>query len=590
MKKVILLFVVFAILMPLCSALSQTLIDYILAVKGDTLVIKDYYDMDNEAGSLLEALLLDTADVPAGRVYELKANGYYPLIENATTLRNTVIVGEDNRIFVTNDDAGSAPPLICGFKFNAGGIFAAHDLTIKNCEIANTSNDGVNGISFTFTNASNLHLVYDNCIFEHTAHWFVYIRNDSNQNVTFRNCYFVNMNGQPCRRDGGVFISFNNQDTLLVENCTHIMAQGHVYKFMIYEETYQFKRIIFNHNTFVNCAGTVFLNPGYQSNVSLTNNIFVNCNVQPYMKGLDYPETDPDSLPMGIINVRDLPDSLERLDRKIFVEKNAVAWSDALSDVVSQVSTAEINGTSEWYDQMITMNSRTQSMFDDNTNYPFLTEADWYEKIPTFTDPQDLFTTQLANLEAFALATVDIASLAVLPDWRLVNTSPDKHVYPDWPIPVDLSYTDTDLVWGAQGADGVKFPLGDLNWFPVQKVAWLAQREYEYAYIQSCLDQGKPLGIKKIGGNVSGEFNLDQNYPNPFNPSTTISFSIPKAGYVTLKVYNMLGEEVATLFDGFMTPQAYKLKFDGTGLASGAYIARLTAGDFNKYIKLLLIK
>jgi hypothetical protein len=52
----------------------------------------------------------------------------------------------------------------------------------------------------------------------------------------------------------------------------------------------------------------------------------------------------------------------------------------------------------------------------------------------------------------------------------------------------------------------------------------------------------------------------------------------------------MLGEEVATLFDGFMTPQAYKLKFDGTGLASGAYIARLTAGDFNKYIKLLLIK
>ena len=96
--------------------------------------------------------------------------------------------------------------------------------------------------------------------------------------------------------------------------------------------------------------------------------------------------------------------------------------------------------------------------------------------------------------------------------------------------------------------------------------------------------------MKEMGDNVPRKFSLDQNYPNPFNPSTTISCTIPKAGYITLKVYNMLGQEVATLLDGFRTPQTYKLKFDGTDLASGTYIARLTMGDFNKSIKLILMK
>jgi hypothetical protein len=79
MKKVLLLFAVTTILLPLRSALSQTLSDYIKEVKGDTLVVKDYYDMNKQGNSLYYALSLDTNKVPAGRVYQLKANGYYPL-------------------------------------------------------------------------------------------------------------------------------------------------------------------------------------------------------------------------------------------------------------------------------------------------------------------------------------------------------------------------------------------------------------------------------------------------------------------------------------------------------------------------------
>jgi hypothetical protein len=570
MKKLLFFFMV-TLLLSVGYVFPQSLgYDYVSEVKGDTLVIKDYIDMDNEPNSLYYALLLDTIDVPAGRVYELKTNGYYPLLLRPTTRINTIIVGQDGRSLVHNDDTGSAPPLICGYEVNRECIQAEHDLTIKNCQLANISYESMGGIFFTNTNASNLHLVYDNCLFENTTHWFVYIRDDSNQTVIFRDCYFVNMNGQPCRRDGGVYISFNKQDTLLVENCTHIMAQGHVYKFMTYEDTYQYKSIIFNHNTFVNCAGSVFLNPGYQSNMNLTNNIFVNCNVQPYMKGLDYIETDPDSLPMGIVNVRDFPDSAEQVERRILVDKNAVFWSDALSDVVSQVSSAEINGTSEWYNQMIKMNARTQNMFDDDATYPYLTEGVWYEKLPNFVDPQDLFTTQLANLKAFAIATVELTSEAVLPDWRLINTDSSVQIYPDWPIPIDLSYDDANLLDG--GTDG--FPVGDLNWFPTKKAEWEALN----------------TSIHGSTKNLPMCAQLWQNYPNPFNPSTSISFSIPKAAHVTLKVYNIQGREVTTLLDGFKAPQTYKLKFDGTGLASGTYIARLTAGNFNKSIKLVLLK
>lgn len=605
MKKVLLLFAV-SLLLPIASVFSQTLSDYVKQVKGDTLVIKDYSDMNSQPNSLYWALVLDTVNVPAGRVYELQAGGLYPIGNNplggypitgsptSSALHPTVIVGPGPTMVVNNKNAASAPPLICTYDLAWGwglGIDAGGDLTIKNCELSNTADDHRIGIYFTGTFASNLHLVYDNCLFEHTAHWFVYIRNDSNQNVTFRNCYFVNMNGQPCRRDGGVFISFNNQDTLLVENCTHIMAQGHVYKFMIYPPGYQFKRIIFNHNTFINCAGYTFMNPGDQSNVSLTNNMFVNCNVQcfaPILSTMDLGETDPDNLPMGLVNVYpDSADVANNTPRKFLCQDNLVYWDPSLANMDSILNANKVNGATNWISQKIIMNTRTDSVFKhlgrfSTTPYSYCVSDTWKNQLPTFTDTKDLFTTQLANLKTFALGTVDSNAAIALPTWRLINTGSDDFLKSDWPIPVDLSYNDADLQTAGLGG----FPLGDLNWFPTQKATWLAQRDQEYAAIQFAM----VTAVHGPTGNMPASFQLDQNYPNPFNPSTTISFSIPKAGYVNLKVYNILGQEVATLLDGFKAPQTYNLKFDGAGLASGVYIYILKYEDKSISQKMLLLK
>ncbi len=85
-------------------------------------------------------------------------------------------------------------------------------------------------------------------------------------------------------------------------------------------------------------------------------------------------------------------------------------------------------------------------------------------------------------------------------------------------------------------------------------------------------------------------FTLKQNYPNPFNPSTTIEFSIPKESFVTLKVYDLLGREVASLVNKELQAGSYKTQFNASNLASGVYLYRLNANGFVQTKKLMLMK
>ncbi len=85
-------------------------------------------------------------------------------------------------------------------------------------------------------------------------------------------------------------------------------------------------------------------------------------------------------------------------------------------------------------------------------------------------------------------------------------------------------------------------------------------------------------------------FSLSQNYPNPFNPSTIISWQAPVAGHNTLKVYDELGSEVATLINEERPAGNYEVEFDATGLPSGVYFYRLQAGDFSETKQMILMK
>lgn len=91
-------------------------------------------------------------------------------------------------------------------------------------------------------------------------------------------------------------------------------------------------------------------------------------------------------------------------------------------------------------------------------------------------------------------------------------------------------------------------------------------------------------------GSVVKEYSLNQNFPNPFNPSTVIEFALPQAGFVSLKVYNLLGAEVATLVSSEMTAGRHSVSWNASDLASGVYLYRLKAGTFVQTRKLTLSK
>jgi len=89
---------------------------------------------------------------------------------------------------------------------------------------------------------------------------------------------------------------------------------------------------------------------------------------------------------------------------------------------------------------------------------------------------------------------------------------------------------------------------------------------------------------------IPHEFVLAQNYPNPFNPSTAIRYELPERALVTLTVYNVLGQEVASLVNEERESGTHRVQFDGTGLASGVYLYRLRAGGYFETKKLVLLK
>jgi hypothetical protein len=100
------------------------------------------------------------------------------------------------------------------------------------------------------------------------------------------------------------------------------------------------------------------------------------------------------------------------------------------------------------------------------------------------------------------------------------------------------------------------------------------------------------ITLTDVGVNSSNptEYKLYDNYPNPFNPSTTLRYSIPEASLTTLKVYDELGKEVATLVNETKSAGIYEVEFNASNLSSGIYYYTLQAGSFSKTNKMILMK
>ena len=107
---------------------------------------------------------------------------------------------------------------------------------------------------------------------------------------------------------------------------------------------------------------------------------------------------------------------------------------------------------------------------------------------------------------------------------------------------------------------------------------------------KTLLKYTQSIGITPIPGTLPEDYALMQNYPNPFNPTTNIRLEVKKSERIVLKVYDLLGKEIATLVNQKLNPGSYELTFDAGNIPSGVYFYRLEAGDYMETRKMLLIK
>jgi hypothetical protein len=157
-----------------------------------------------------------------------------------------------------------------------------------------------------------------------------------------------------------------------------------------------------------------------------------------------------------------------------------------------------------------------------------------------------------------------------------VTKSLRRLVTPEWPL---FTYASgigliREIEYGGEGSG---CPIG-----------WLVTRDLVYARVDG-KEYGEVVGISAASAELPETFSLFQNYPNPFNPSTTIEYTLPHAGYATLRVYNVLGEEVATLVDGEQAAGTYKATWDASGTPSGVYFLRLRNADDAQTKKAVLL-
>ncbi len=453
-------------------------------------------------------------------------------------------------------------------------------------------------------NADSVTLVLRGNVFDAFSHHAISYEGPQWAKINVQDCYFRNMQHNSSWFSGGAMRTGapNAMDTCIFINNTFFCTNSYDWSIRGYD-----KHSVFEHNTLVYGVANPFL-MRQAVNVTMKNNLFYAMHA---MGGtpdqvwnawfLNYPDTTSSSVirarakmtipwdnqpPSGWSGPEAYIDSahgvtadmLDPAKRVFDVENNAylmsppkltafyTMWNDTVT-MRDSVQTPE--GSGALYVKRILIpatwvNPFTQYTFDSvfSKESPLCRLANNIDADPGF----DAAIVNHADTLVRYLGEIAVTGFGV----NMWYYNPTGSQYPPvWPVPENLAYSNTSLQ--SAGDDG--YAVGDLNWFPSQKAAW----------VQATDVQPVQSGIPEV-------YSLSQNYPNPFNPTTQITFSVPKAGNVELTVYNMLGQKVATLINGAVTAGQHSATFVSRDLASGVYFYRLVAGDYTSTMKMILMK
>jgi hypothetical protein len=541
----------------------------------------------------------DSAAAISAKVFKLPVYGLH-------ILTGTIMVPQGGTLTIVGEYPGTdqdhAPAMIVwtptGSVNNRYTFDCWGNIVMKNVWLNYVNTGGTQvGSSMVFNSPSSASTknygTFDNCMFTRSpcpqdaagtisiccTHWV----------GKFTNCYWRNCTDNHYRYYGrSVSFPYGTSgwhiDSIAYENCT-FANMGYVYM----QEGSEYGDVVrFNHCTFLNVV--VFtLESGWWWWCSVTNSMFVN----PYMYGDRHADRGGGSAANypygGTINIDSVSTfgfsvPYTEANRHVLFANNSFYIDQWLRDWYannpwnSRVPAPPPDSIP--YPQPM-LSEKTIGYFNDDAGWPYLSMAN----LDSTTNP-GLFVPP-TNQDAIKEFLYRKWSTNLDTNWAW---NPDYDANQKWPKDENLYYSSTKLRTFAMNG----LPVGDLfHWPPASRYnTWKAQSAMENKRIDIWLATGVDPGVLAVEERpgIPEKFDLSQNYPNPFNPSTRIDYSIPEGAYVSLKVYDLLGQEVATLFEGEQHAGNYTATFDGGKLASGVYLYRLKSGDNSMSRKLVFMK
>ncbi|HEY9165722.1 MAG TPA: T9SS type A sorting domain-containing protein [Candidatus Kryptonia bacterium] len=520
-------------------------------------------------------------------------------VDTPYTFLNTVLVN-DNVTFLGVLGANGRPPCIEPDPSTSASTahqylftFTKNGSTVKlmNLYLLGIATDGsINeGDGFGVTvNGDSIHLIVNNVVFEQWSQFAINYSGNWDK-LTILNTEFRNL-VNPGSDYTGEAIRFRNdinrdpQDSVVIKDCTFLGLNGYVAcvgvtGFLTYFD--------FEHNSVVG----VYKNPFFAMNTTnwvCQHNIFYAAYAGGMANG-EYPWWDRIWAP-GAGSVIDLDTLNKPIAGQLGIDTSASTWITAaeaarniqINDNVYFMPTSISDFVTAWddtahgVDSIYTcgwMNAYTEAMFANHSNFKATGNL-------VGTDPG--FGSGIAAMIGAAGTTVPAADgIGMLPwltesrthgdvathFWGYQQALPDfssGNWEPTWPLP---EATSNDLKYSAsmKATDGQYY--GDTRWF------------------------GVALAVKPQTQSVPAKFSLSDNYPNPFNPTTTIDFTVARNGSTSLKIYNILGQQVMTVFQGnAVAGQNYSFNVNMDRLASGLYFYTLDQIGNSITKKMLLLK
>jgi hypothetical protein len=587
-----------------------------------TLFAQTYLDVAPGYGTLNTAIDANKGNV----IYRLQAGQWYGLsgiIQNSgfdLTIVGTTPANDTTMkaMLQTGSDATGVP---------FGNMFQIfQNLTLKNIFIVDANSNNVQAGTFLIAMQATATVVIDGCVIDPLSitNQLLSAGSSTAPKVYFTNNLVLRSGQQTDPNDGALFeiggAPTNGFDTLYIENNTFVNSGT----WTLTNDNFTSGRDNFiwvNHNSFIFHKSQLFWT-WYANKEFFTNNLLFDFNTQPWVMawnaffpdGSAIPETKESRFSLVSADTLMVTDATTQVTthetfpsvRQNFVQYNLdythpdilsiPAWGQTHTlnnDGVTAIPLSYLMPLVQPADSIAV--SREAQIFNDHTNFPGFKYGNLYDNVdPQFTQTK-LYQLQ-DSLIAWSLVGCELHTWGFDPSVLPATSAWPKYWWnadesglgnpTTWPR-FDGTYKNKTALTGS--IEGL--PLGDLNWYPTAKATWQAKQQTIMDHILAGNETKINItAVKNENSNLPASFSLLQNYPNPFNPSTIISYSVPKQSQISLKVFNVLGQEVATLVNSNQKAGTYNISFNASKLSSGIYFYSLKGDGFTMTKKMMLVK